>query len=202
MVTELLVDNQIDDGRKLVAELVRGGSDVEVAFWVKPIDAELPSLYIASPLAAPDRLGEAYRRIHECLVRLQNPWVRLSEIKLVEASNPIAREAIALRDRRSGKLDVRIHDRALDGLVVDEGYIYARTAASMTRGEVLQTITLWADDAQALQPRTIVLRDGSHFSAKLVGILFGRPGDIRITFDDVAVAARREVNIDDVANVL
>jgi hypothetical protein len=99
MDTEILVDNRIDDGRELVSELVRDGFDVAVAFWVKTSEEGLWFLYIGSTSVHAERLGNAYGAVYACLRRLPNPPFSLSEIKLVQAHNPIARDAIAARPR-------------------------------------------------------------------------------------------------------
>ena len=49
MDTEILVDDRIEDGQRLVSQLVRDGFAVVAAFWIKPSEEELWQLYIASP---------------------------------------------------------------------------------------------------------------------------------------------------------
>jgi hypothetical protein len=53
MDTELLVDNRIEDGQKLLAELLKAGFDVNVAFWVRTSEEGLWFLYIGSTSVEP-----------------------------------------------------------------------------------------------------------------------------------------------------
>jgi hypothetical protein len=122
--TELLVDSRIEDGRKLVDELVRGGFDVTVAFWGKTGPEGLWFLYIASPSVDPAKIGEAYRVVYACLIRLPDPSVTLSEVKVVHASNPVAVAAKAVRDQYPGRIATRFHAKRLADLSVEEAYIY------------------------------------------------------------------------------
>ena len=48
MDTELLVENRIDDGQRLLIELVRDGFDVSAAAWLKTSEEGLWFLYIGS----------------------------------------------------------------------------------------------------------------------------------------------------------
>ena len=46
MAAELLVDSRIDDGERVVDQLIRDNFEVTVAFWVKPGEyASVASLY-------------------------------------------------------------------------------------------------------------------------------------------------------------
>src|SRR5437870_5300050 len=102
MDTELLVENRIDDGAMLLAELVRSGFDVTVATWVRTSEEGRWFFYIGSNSVSPESLADAYRTVYSCLSKIPDPRIGLSEIKLVSASNPIARDAIAVRDRIPG----------------------------------------------------------------------------------------------------
>src|SRR5437868_15540683 len=99
MDTELLVENQIDDGWRLLAELVRDGFDISVAFWARTSEEGLWFFYVASPSVTAGKIDEAYRTVYRSLSRLQGISISISEIKLLHSSNPIAREAAEVRDR-------------------------------------------------------------------------------------------------------
>jgi len=120
MDTELLVDNRIEDGQKLVAELVIAGFDVSVAFWVKTSEEGLWFLYIGSTSVEPSIIGDAYRTLYACLSKIPDPWVGMSEVKLIQASNPIAKDAMAARDRQPGHLLVRFQGKRLGNLSIEE----------------------------------------------------------------------------------
>jgi hypothetical protein len=100
MVTDLLVDTRlVEDGRKLVTGLVRDGLDVAVAFWVLRAERVPWYLYIASPQVIPGHLGNMPLRVYDQLRRMPNSAVEFSQVRLIPASEPAARDAIATRDR-------------------------------------------------------------------------------------------------------
>ena len=66
---ELLVDEQIEDGKSLIAGLVENGFDVTVAFWVKTSEEGLWFLYIGSASVRNSSLADAYRVVYGALRR-------------------------------------------------------------------------------------------------------------------------------------
>jgi hypothetical protein len=70
MDTELLVEEQIDDGQRLIDQLIRDEVEVNVGFWVRTSEEGLWHLYIASPAINPEKLGEAYRKVYASLNKL------------------------------------------------------------------------------------------------------------------------------------
>jgi hypothetical protein len=123
MDTELLVEEMIDDGRMLVAELIKEGFDVTVAFWVKT-DEGLWYLYIGSTSVESGRVGDAYIVAYDCLTRIPRPSISLSDIKLVPATNPIAQAATEIRDRYADRTPTRYHGKQLGRMAIEEAYIY------------------------------------------------------------------------------
>ncbi|HEY7424546.1 MAG TPA: hypothetical protein VH682_09985 [Gemmataceae bacterium] len=123
MDTELLVEDHIEDGGKLLAELVRSGFDVTVAFWIRSEEGRW-SFYIGSNAMEPDKIGNAYGPLYACLSRISASSMILSEIKIVHASNPIAKDAIAVRDRHLGRFPIHYRGKQLGNLAIEEAYIY------------------------------------------------------------------------------
>src|SRR6266545_1064572 len=107
MDTELLVDSQIDDGQRLVQQLVLDGFEVTVSFWVKTSEEGLWHLYIASPSVDEEKLGDAYRKVYASLSRIPGSWVSPSDIKLVNDKNLIAKDAAEVRDRYPARVPTR-----------------------------------------------------------------------------------------------
>src|SRR4051794_3263270 len=124
MDTELLVDSRTEDGRKLLAELMRDGFHVTVAFWVKTSEEGLWALYVASDAVDPARIGDAYPTVYACLRRIPEASVEPSEIKLIPASHPLAAAAQEVRDRDRGRMPIRLHGKRLGDLSVEEVYVY------------------------------------------------------------------------------
>jgi hypothetical protein len=135
MDTEILVESQIDDGRRLVDQAVRDGFDVSVAFWVKTSEEGLWQLYIASPSVDEGRLGQAYRKVYASLSKTPDSWISPSDIKLINVENPIAQDIIAARDRHPAKIPTRYRGKRIGNLSIVKAYIYP----PLVRSEVVQT---------------------------------------------------------------
>src|SRR5437899_1992389 len=125
MDMDVLVDNRLDDGGKLVSQLARDGFEVIVAFWVKTSEEALWHLYLASPSVHAETIGEAYRAVYASLSKLPELSVSLTEIKLVKPDNPIARDVLDIvRRYPPGRLPTRSRRPNLGGVAIDEVYIY------------------------------------------------------------------------------
>jgi hypothetical protein len=201
MDTELLVENQIDDGWKLIAEIIRSGFDVTVAFWVRTSEEGLWFLYIASNSVDPERIGDAYRTVYACLSRIPGSKIQISEIKLISASNPIARDALSARNRYPGRLPTRYHGNRLGSIAIEEAYIYPQIAGTMTPHEVLQTITSLMSRSGLVQPALVTLSDGTTFRAIPVNVQVGTSGGIHIGFLDVDTNTSRQVGANEVIKI-
>ncbi len=125
MDQELLVE-RIDDGHKLIIELLRDGFDVTAAFWVRTSEDGTWLLYINSETVDVKKVSEAYRRVYACLNRLGPSSVAPSEVKLINPSNPISVAAVLVRDRYPGRMPTRFQGKRLGPMAVDEVYIYPR----------------------------------------------------------------------------
>jgi len=127
MDTELLVEDQIDDGQWLLEQLVNDDFEVSAAFWLKRSEDALWRLFIASPLAADtENRQRAYHKIYTALDEISNLSVSPLDISLIDDKDPIARSAIELRDRRAAKTPTKYHGRRLGTLSIHEAYIYPR----------------------------------------------------------------------------
>lgn len=201
MDTELLVEPRIEDGRKLLGELVRDGFDVTVAVWVRTSEEASWSLTIGSNSVTPEKSGEAYGTLYVCLSRLPDSSVSLSEVKLVQASDPIARDAVAVRERHPGFSPIRYNGKRLGNLAIEEAYIYPRIGGPMTPSEVLQTVLALMNRMGHIQPAVVTLRDGSTIRAIPTGIRMRQPSGAEITLLDASTNSERSVRADEVVNM-
>jgi hypothetical protein len=128
MDTETLVENQIDDGQRLIDQLTREEFEVLVAFWLKTSEEGAWQLYIASPSVDMDKLGEAYRKVYASLKRLEQSWVTPSDLKLLNGTNPVAQDALRVRERYPGRIPTRLHGKRLGNISIEEAYIYPPAA--------------------------------------------------------------------------
>lgn len=200
MAAELLVEDRIDGGRDLIARLVRDGFDVTVAFWVWMSEEELCFLYIASPAVTAGSLGDAYRAVYVSLSQVADPGVSISEIKLVESANPIARDALKIRDRYRARLPTRYRGDRLGNLAIQEAYIYP-SSAEMNRQDVLQTVTSLMERTGSVQPSQVTLRDGSTLTAIPVGLHVQQPDGVQVTFRNVTTGNDQSVSADEIQRI-
>jgi hypothetical protein len=67
MDTVTLVEAQIEDGQRLLDRLVEEGLVVRAACWVKPVEEDRWSLYIATPVVDEKGAAPAYRQVYRVL---------------------------------------------------------------------------------------------------------------------------------------
>jgi len=204
MDQELLEDNRIEDGEKLLAQLVRSGFDVTVAFWVQTYEESSWFLYIGSDAVDPGRVGDAYRTLYTCLTKIPDVSVSISVVKMVHPSNPIARDAKVLRDRNPARLPLRYHGIRLGNEPIEEAYIYPKIGP-MTRDEVIQTVIALLKRSGPVQPWTFTFADGHAKQAIPNGIQLQMDGPGRglqiVLVDPVTSKKEDVVAVDEVVNI-
>ena len=96
MGTETLVDNQIEDGRKLLNLLDERGFEVTVAGWAKRLDDGIWNLYVATKRVDDDGLFAAYMEFNRIFQLTSDAWVLDSDITLIGKESPIAKDLAEL----------------------------------------------------------------------------------------------------------
>lgn len=124
MDTITLVEEQIDDGQRLIDRLSQQNIPVEMACWVKPVDEDRWSLYIAASLVDEKGAAGAYREVYRVLRSLQNCWVTDSDVKLIGLSDQITKDVLDIRKRFPGRSPTRSRRPRLGNLAVEETYVY------------------------------------------------------------------------------
>jgi hypothetical protein len=124
MAAELLVDSRIEDGERIIDQLIHDNFEVMVAFWVKPAEHYPWHLYIASPMVDAQKPGQAYPALYASLSKIANSSVQLSEIRLVNDADPIARDALMLRLQYPGMMPTSFPGKRLGDLALEEAYVY------------------------------------------------------------------------------
>lgn len=67
-----LVEDRIEDGRRLYSRLSRRGFDVKVAGWIKPLEEGRWLLYIASRQVDAVGVAQAYASVQGALERMSD----------------------------------------------------------------------------------------------------------------------------------
>ena len=170
------------------------------AFWVRTGEEGLWYLYISSDAIDPVKIGDAYGTVYASLYKLPDPWLSLSDLKLVPTANPIARAAIAIRDRYRGRIPLRFHGNHLGALSIEEAYIYP-SMGSMSPTEILQTVAVLMNRSGSIQPSLVSLTDGNTFQAIPVGLNMQAPGKVRVVLHEIATDTDRETPVEEIASI-
>lgn len=123
MGQELLVSEQIDAGDRFVRDF-NDYVPVSVACWVNPTESDNLFLYIASDEISDSNIDVAYGEVLRRLGAKRSQWLDPFQIKLLNSSDPIARDAIQIRDRYPAKIPIRCKDSSIGGMSIDAAYIY------------------------------------------------------------------------------
>ncbi|HUG94399.1 MAG TPA: hypothetical protein VML55_26445, partial [Planctomycetaceae bacterium] len=134
MDSGLLVENKIEDGQRSIRQLVDDQFPVAVAFWVKTSEEGLWYLYIASAAVDTQKANEAYRIVYGALDKIPGCSILPYEIRLLNSADPIAGDAIALRDRYPIRKPTRYHGQRLGSLMAEEVFFYPRPSPWEVRG--------------------------------------------------------------------
>lgn len=196
-----LVDVRIEDGRRLLAELTGDSFEISVAFWTLTQEHEPWEFYIVLAKLGSPSLVEAIRAVYSALLRCPSQSIALSEVRVVEPTNPLAKNVASLRDRFPASLPTRCSGRAIGDPTIHEIYIYPRMMGLMGRREVLEAVVGLMDRNDSPTPSVITLKDGTRFEAIPVGMEVPTPGDLRIVLHDALSKANRSISADEVATI-
>jgi hypothetical protein len=131
MAQEILVDDQIDDGQRIIDQLLADGLDVSVAFWAKR-DEGLWTLYIASPGFNDEERVEAGRAVYDSCRKVSDLTIRpFLDIRVIDDRDAVARDAIRLAGRKGKKRAIRYRGTRLGDLGIARAYIYPRPAVTL-----------------------------------------------------------------------
>jgi hypothetical protein len=133
MDPNLLVVEQehIDAG----ADFVRDFNEyvpVSVACWVNPAETDNLFLYVASDEINDANIRVAYGEVVRRLRDKRSQWLDPFQVKLVNSSDPVARDAIQIRDRYPVKAPTRYRGSSLGGMGIGGAYIYPPLSAMMS----------------------------------------------------------------------
>lgn len=132
MDTVTLVENQIEEGQKLLNLLEEEGVAVRAACWMKPTTKERWILYIATPIWDEKGPLEAYRQLTPALQSLGNDWLTSSDVTLVGEKHPIVKDALEMLRRFPHRGPIRSPLPLLGGIPIDEVYVYPLGKAKVT----------------------------------------------------------------------
>ena len=129
MVREALTQELIESGKSLVQKLDASGAKVDAAFWFYFPDVGTWKLMLSLPALVVEGPKKAYRRIQSALGQLPAAE-RAFSLDDVAIAKPDAAILSLLRvalKTGPGISDIRFTDNVINGVVVNDAYIYRLT---------------------------------------------------------------------------
>jgi hypothetical protein len=129
MDQEQLVSEQIEAGRKFV-EVFERSIPVRAAFWLKASEDSGWYLNVASEQFTDANIREAYGEVLRVAKLVDDPNFDLFRVKLIGATDPLARAAWEVCRRAPAGVGSYLRDGALGGRAVEGVYVYSCNVAS------------------------------------------------------------------------
>lgn len=176
MAQELLVDDLIDDGQRIIDEFMTDGLDVTVGFWATS-DERSWRLYIASPAFDDSDPGAAANFIYDSAAKLPGLMIEPAlDLRTMNDRNPAAQAAIKIAGRPGKKEGIRYRGPRLGNLSIEEAYIYPRPAVPLRQSFAISYVRQgetdeWSATARAEELYRGVRLNGavSYFTAQYAG---------------------------------
>lgn len=124
MAQDTLVGQEIDDGQRILAHLDAAHIDVSAGAWIRTEDSRRWEFYVVSKAFEEMEHLEAYKKIHAELRRLPDLWIDTLNVRLIGATEPLAKDLIAYQSTHPKRVPVRFRGRRLGALEVEEAFIY------------------------------------------------------------------------------
>jgi hypothetical protein len=201
-----LVSRLVEDGWRLIEQLVADGVEILAAAWLKPTEQERWILYIASAVVDQKGLNIAYRMVHAALIKTDISDLSTDNIRLIGSSDALTRQLQSIHRLRPSTRGIVWAGARLGDIQIDDAYIYPQTlppapgGQSMTTDEVLRKVTELMNRTGIAQPAMVALRNNTSFQ----GIPFGveKNNDIiAVKFIETASGFVRSIPVADVASV-
>lgn len=202
-----LVEQQRQEGREIIEEMLAAGATVSIGMWVKPADAEYWELWIA--LEEYDRRGpgSAYQLVYDALMKKRRYWVTGSDIRVVGLSDPVVQSVMELaRQQPTDRLPLAIDGRRIHQESIDRAYVYPRTIFAvgtderMTSDEVVRSIV---SELQRLgSAQSALVKTVNDESFRGVPVSMERTSDgLNVCFEDVQEHTRRVLPLTDIRSI-
>ncbi len=122
----VLVNEQLEGGRRLLADLVKDGLVITAACWTQTSDDGQWYLYIVAPLVDRAGSGKAYRRLNPLLWERPNTYgVDPFEIKFIGLKEPLAQGILEHQRQHPGRPGGLFRGARLGTVGVEGAYFYS-----------------------------------------------------------------------------
>jgi hypothetical protein len=131
MGQDVLVEQQIHDGQKLVEHLANHGFHVAAAGWIKIDDDSRWYLYIASSVVDREGPTKAYGVVHPLIRGMPTPlWIDPFDVKLIREADPLALGIRQMHQRYPALLPTWYRQPRLGGVSIEAAYLYPPVGAT------------------------------------------------------------------------
>lgn len=124
MVTAALVDNLIEDGKRLIQALDQASIDVQAALWFYDSDSEDWRLIIASHALQGQGPLEAYATVQAVLDSLPHRTLTLRSVQVRSPADPLIKALHTAIRTETGIRGIRLSRTVLDNVYIEDAYIY------------------------------------------------------------------------------
>jgi hypothetical protein len=123
MAQTTLVKERIDEGQRLLDQLIADQFPITAACWIRAIDDDTWRLYIATPLAElPD--NQAYRAIVMAMQNLAPSSLGWRDIKAIGPTHSVTLDILDNQRRFAPEILKHYRNSRLGDLYIEEAYIY------------------------------------------------------------------------------
>jgi hypothetical protein len=127
MVAVALTDEMIGAGGALVRKLDERGLRPDDAFWLYSSDTERWKLVIAEVRFGKQGPRETYKQIQNAIAALDNEPIALASVTLARPDAPLVASLRSAVRTRPGIDGIRVTNDVINGLVIEDAYIYRLT---------------------------------------------------------------------------
>ena len=118
-----LVDEEIAAAARFLGEFTKS-YPVQCAFWLKEGEHHNWKLYIVSEQITDENFDDAYGEVVRIAGAIQDPMFDIFQVKVIGTDDPLAKAALAMRQRYPSRTPIRFRDTIVGGAHVEDGYIY------------------------------------------------------------------------------
>jgi hypothetical protein len=133
----VLVEMQVDEGKRLIERLVEKGVPVTAACWLKETEDGQWFLYLATPLVDDEGATlAAYRRVNAVIRQMESHPFRIDplEIKVVAPGSAVGKAVSDLSRQLPHPSAIRYRGTHFAGMSIEGAYVYPLPAAAEKRG--------------------------------------------------------------------
>jgi hypothetical protein len=127
VVTDSLTGEMVSAGEELVSRLAKTGFVVSAALWLYLSESEAWRFFIVNPEVETEGWKKAYKKVQSVIGKIpeEQPKIALKDISIVDSKDPlISPLKAALKREAPGAAGVRFSRTVLNGVFIDDAYIY------------------------------------------------------------------------------